>query len=275
MDPRLRKQYELTDQIRLDTLGWLEASPGYVGNERRHDFWELMYIGAGHGVVTFDGGTEPVGFGKYDIVLVQPGEPHRVSLRGTEDLEMLYVGFSMRFDPGFRFAERIPRILFPHARPHIVKDMLAHVLEHMKAERMDSVAAVCSILYSLAVIIQSIAGDDPTQGERVEAVEKAKAYLEQNIHRPVSVREMAGHVNLCERYCSTLFRESVGVTPKQYHTSLRMTMAAELLKDRDDPHNVSEIADIMGFSSVHHFSRKFKQYFGRSPTAFREAERDQ
>ncbi len=271
MDPRLRKQRELTDQINIDLLGFLEAPAGYVGDERCHAYWELMYISRGNGTVRYRGSDHH--FRETDLLLIEREEKHCVSLSGPDDLEMLYVGFTLKLNPGFRLATEIPANLYPENRTHVVKDMLRNVLEQMKNDNMDSVVTACSILYALAIIIHTIAGDDPERNEKIESVEKARNYLERNIHRPVTIREIASHVNLSDHYCSTLFRETLGITPKQYHTSLRMTLAAEILKNKNNVKNISEVADIMGFSSVHYFSRKFKEHFGKSPSRFRDLER--
>ena len=59
-----------------------------------------------------------------------------------------------------------------------------------------------------------------------------------------------------------------GMTPNDYIRQLRMTAAAELLKD--ERLTVAEIAYKVGFDDQYYFSKAFKQYFGMPPTKYRK-----
>ena len=58
------------------------------------------------------------------------------------------------------------------------------------------------------------------------------------------------------------------MTPNDYIRQLRMTAAAELLKD--ERLTVAEIAYKVGFDDQYYFSKAFKQYFGMPPTKYRK-----
>jgi len=59
-----------------------------------------------------------------------------------------------------------------------------------------------------------------------------------------------------------------GQTVNQFIRSVRLKKAAELLKEQDNP--VSEIAYMVGFSAPNHFASYFKDYFGITPTEYRD-----
>ena len=80
-------------------------------------------------------------------------------------------------------------------------------------------------------------------------------YLQEHIHKEYSA-------------LSKLFSEMRGITIERYSLILRMEYAKELLCYAQ--HNINEIADILGFSSAAHFSARFKQETGMSPTVFRK-----
>lgn len=65
---------------------------------------------------------------------------------------------------------------------------------------------------------------------------------------------------------SELFRNSYGVSPMQYVADLRLKKASQLLEYSDM--NVSQIADYLGFESVHYFSRFFKKHTGTCPSSY-------
>ena len=271
----MRKQFELADQISLNVVGYLESPLGYVGEIRCHTYWELMYINQGNGFVEYK--NKPHRFADGDLLLVEPSQKHRIHLTGDDSIEMLYLGFTMNFDTTFHFIKDIPLTMYANKKNHIIKKVLKNVTDEMRgntSKKIDNVTSICSILYILAIIIHSLAdedddGDSITNSKKALFIEKTKTYLEENIDRQVSIHEIAVHVNLSEHYCINLFRNYFGISPKKYHSSLRMTLAAELLKDKNNAMSISEIADNIGFSSVHYFSKKFKEYYIVSPSRFR------
>lgn len=58
-----------------------------------------------------------------------------------------------------------------------------------------------------------------------------------------------------------------GSTPGSFFRHYKLNLAAKMLKE--GRHNVSEIADMMGFASVSNFSASFKKMFGVSPKDFK------
>lgn len=57
-----------------------------------------------------------------------------------------------------------------------------------------------------------------------------------------------------------------GDSPNSFFRTYKLNRAAELL--REGHYNISEIADITGFSSLSHFSTSFKKQFGVSPSSY-------
>jgi CheY-like chemotaxis protein len=69
---------------------------------------------------------------------------------------------------------------------------------------------------------------------------------------------------------ATLYRkcdEAFGMSPKECLWTFRLRQAAHLLRETDG--TVSEIAYTCGFKTVPHFTRRFREQFGRTPAAYR------
>ena len=56
------------------------------------------------------------------------------------------------------------------------------------------------------------------------------------------------------------------MTPKQYISELKLSEAQKLILQHK--YTISEISNQLGFTSIHYFSRKFKERFDMSPTEF-------
>lgn len=67
---------------------------------------------------------------------------------------------------------------------------------------------------------------------------------------------------------STLFSESQGTTVRQYYITQRIERVKELLVY--DELSLSQIADLLEYSSVSHLSKQFKKVTGFTPTKFKE-----
>lgn len=74
--------------------------------------------------------------------------------------------------------------------------------------------------------------------------------------------------NLSYPSLSRIFSEVEGRSIENYCMNLRIERVKELIKYRQL--SLSEIADMMGYSSVAHLSRQFKQFTGLTPSQFRE-----
>jgi AraC-like DNA-binding protein len=57
-----------------------------------------------------------------------------------------------------------------------------------------------------------------------------------------------------------------GMTPNEFFKTYKLNRAAELILE--GKYNISEIADITGFSTLSHFSVSFKKHFGISPSDY-------
>lgn len=93
-------------------------------------------------------------------------------------------------------------------------------------------------------------------------------YLSDNIGVPFSSENIEKQFYLSYKYMSHLFKKEKGVTMQQYHNSVRMDEACRLLCST--LMSIGEIADKLGFSDVLYFSRCFRNYTGKSPSAYRK-----
>lgn len=93
-------------------------------------------------------------------------------------------------------------------------------------------------------------------------------YIEQNYALPsFGINEIASQMFYSVSYVSRIFKESTGMTPMEYATSLRMLKAMDFL--RSGKYSVSQTAYLVGYNSPFYFSKEFKKYFGHSPSEFK------
>ena len=76
----------------------------------------------------------------------------------------------------------------------------------------------------------------------------------------MTVEDLCRKFSLSRSSLQLLFKNSLNVPPKQYISNLKLTKSKELIKQNN--YTISEIAVMCGFSTIHYFSRKFKEEFG-------------
>ena len=96
-------------------------------------------------------------------------------------------------------------------------------------------------------------------GYRVDTagVEKALNFIHQNYFHPVQLKQLAGIAGTSVSRFSKLFCAVIGTTAIDYLIDFRLKRASEMIAE--NRFNLTQIATAVGFSSIHHFSRCYKQ----------------
>ncbi|MEF9973498.1 MAG: helix-turn-helix domain-containing protein, partial [Clostridia bacterium] len=80
--------------------------------------------------------------------------------------------------------------------------------------------------------------------------------------------------HISQSYLTRITKQKVGLTFTDYLGALRVDLAKTLLADDRDM-TIAEVADRVGYSSQHYFSRAFKNYTGLTPGKFRAEKREE
>jgi AraC family transcriptional regulator of adaptative response/methylated-DNA-[protein]-cysteine methyltransferase len=108
--------------------------------------------------------------------------------------------------------------------------------------------------------------DDAARSATAAGVESARAYLDANRDRAVSLAELAKHSGLSASHLQRSFKRVVGVSPKQYQTARRLTRFKSRLRAGD---TVSRATYEAGFGSSSRVYEKSNDSLGMTPASFR------
>src|SRR6267154_2333824 len=110
--------------------------------------------------------------------------------------------------------------------------------------------------------------DNETINERKKRIDTIIDYILKNLHGDISLQTLAGIANYSPFHFQKMFKEVMGVSPKQYIIKLRLETALHLLVIHPQK-LVMEISMECGFSSPAVFSRAMTNYFGVPPEEIR------
>lgn len=108
-----------------------------------------------------------------------------------------------------------------------------------------------------------------TKRELLRRVQHGKMFIEEHFRQSIDIATIARESCLSEFHFYRLFRTAYGCSPHQYIIQLRISYAKQQLSNSTYP--ISDIALRSGFSSIHSFSKSFREQTGFSPTQWRNS----
>ena len=97
-------------------------------------------------------------------------------------------------------------------------------------------------------------------------------FIQNNLHRSLSLKEVAAHFQVSPSYASRLFKQEVGKTMVSYINEEKMKEALWLLNESNL--SVREIARRVGYEDPFYFDRVFRRYHDMTPRDYRRRLRE-
>lgn len=258
--------------------GLFAASESFIHTERVPDFCVLIYVIDGCIYVT-EGDTDyEVNAG--ELLILKNGVHHFGKKKIQKGTKWIFLHFRISAD-----CNASP--FYPDASPLGAYDATAESILTLP-KFLDSVSARFEkelktfieyaqsddaykkwfINQRLFLLLSSLAVSTHGFSNNLTLSDRICRYLSDNIGVPFSSENIEMRFYLSYKYMSHLFKKEKGVTMQQYHNSVRMDEACRLLCST--LMSIGEIADKLGFSDVLYFSRCFRNYTGKSPSAYRK-----
>ncbi|MGH9583809.1 MAG: helix-turn-helix domain-containing protein, partial [Bryobacteraceae bacterium] len=234
-----------------------------------HDHFQMICFLSGTGQFTL-GGTE-YSIGPGSLFLIKPHCPHELiptSLVKTLDVKFLVTGPNLRrllLETGDRIDER---------------DLgVAGLFEHIRREGEHSgylYREMCDVFLTQILIhflrIGSQAVSEPDAELEREPVadpvsERAVEFIRAHYAEDLDLQCIAQAAGKSDRYLRLRFEEFVGTSPMRYLLHYRIQKSKELIRHSD--YALKEVAERVGFKTVHHFARAFHEFCGEAPGAWR------
>ncbi len=106
-----------------------------------------------------------------------------------------------------------------------------------------------------------------TSSSTIADITQIQNYVRQNFAKDVSISYVSELFNLSSSYLSKLFHEKTGQKYIDFVTQVRMEEAKKILLHTPTV-SVKQAAELVGYSSVRHFSKNFQKYTGILPSNY-------
>jgi len=130
-------------------------------------------------------------------------------------------------------------------------------------QELECISLLSFLLLSL---LKSNVGEYATKNQR-QKLSSALRYIEQNYFDGGITNELlAQKCGMSTVYFRKMFFKVYGASPIHYLSEFRIKKAKSILKSDYD--SIEQVAQSVGYNSIYHFSKMFKQYVGVSPTEY-------
>lgn len=233
-----------------------------------HNYMELFYITGGKGQFLIHDQSYPVDTN--DLVMINPNVPHTETGVKSKPLEYIVLGIS-----GVELASTDSFnghfLILNHFENRELTTCIHNILREME-QKNPGYEEVCQAYAEILIIrlmrnIAISAGGEPQGISDNPQCAAVKRYMDLHFKESLTLEQLAAEAHMNKFYLAHAFKREYGVSPIHYLISLRIEESKYLLTETDL--TMSQIAQILGFSSPSYFSQVFRKTQGTSPMDYR------
>lgn len=271
---------------KIVTVHYFEYAKDYLFEGEKHDFWEFLYVDKGE--VEVMANTLGYKLRQGEMIFHKPNEFHNVWANGRVAPNLVVISFECRSRSMRYFENKIIPIGDPE------KNLLAQILREAreaysspldqpslkKLEKRTNSRFGCEQLIKLyleQMLINMIRkGSSISRVSKLSSavkersdedmVKKIIGFLEANITRELSFDDVCRFSSLSKTNLKVLFKEKTDRGVMEFYNHLRIEKAKTLI--REGNHTLTEIAEYLGYNSIHYFSRHFKKVTDMAPSQY-------
>ncbi|PID82308.1 MAG: AraC family transcriptional regulator [Clostridiales bacterium] len=240
--------------------------PGYHFEGEKHPHLEFTYVDNGHLVTHIDGTRYDLN--KYDVIIYKPDSFHTQS--NLSDNAVSYL--SIMFDVTGLMPEELYNKVF-----HINREQLTFINEFIRNSENDLINRNRMMVTILNTLIVSLIGEPFSSGIgkpinpanqffENELLGSIIEYINENVYSYLSIDDICSNFSISRSSLQKLFKNNLMTSPKKYINNLKLSKSKLLIKE--NKYTISEISAMMGYNSIHYFSRAFTNKYEISPSSY-------
>ena len=249
------------------------ASAKYGGDwhsvPHTHNHMELFYIVGGNGQFLIQDQLYPVNAN--NLVIINPNVTHTEVSLNAQPLEYIVLGID-----GIELATSENSNgqfnILDHFESVEISGCLRNILREME-QKNTGYEDICQAYMEILIIrlMRNTALSVPTVPQVVSGNRQCaavKRYIDLHFKESLTLDQLADEVHMNKFYLSHAFKREYGVSPINYMTHKRIEESKYLLAETDL--SMSQIAQLLGFSSLSNFSQVFRRTQAVSPMEYRQ-----
>lgn len=259
---------KIRDSLQLGsiyTLFYREEESGFLFKGEKHSMYELTYVDRGQLHCVVDGNGYVLKQGQ--MMLFAPNQWHMQYTDLNVSARFLTVSFDLDSLPESRLTDRV--IDLSSAEAAFLKQLLREI------EINDPLSGDYIRCY-LKMLLLTVLRDTNGKKKRLKTplalrnentiVSRTLQYIAEHVYDKLSVDIVARDTGVSASHLTALFHRQMNISPGEYIRRVKLEESKALI--REGKMNFSQIAAALNYSTIHHFSRQFKDNFGVSPSEY-------
>lgn len=244
---------------------------GDVVDEHHHTIHQILYALEGEGTITLDG--KPHEFKQDCAALIVPHSNH--SVFSESKLTLLVLAFEESvLDSQARsgllyscFETSAFLQLSPFAAADLRQLLRKMLFEQTHQDELNQWALQIYFQEILLVLARANQSAQVTDSNSLRA-ERIRSYIDRHYFEPLTAGDIAARLGISARHVNNIFKDHYRITPIQYLTEIRISLAKKLLIETDK--DIVSICFEVGYETLTTFYRAFKNIVKMSPNMFRQ-----
>lgn len=255
----------------------LTLKPNWATPSHYHEHFELCYLDEGSGQYQIDKTLYGIASGQ--LLLTMPGENHFGLAAGkSAPFRLYYVGLKLERLPVLQLeCYRIGTRRIAEDTDGSVKALFVGLMEEAagNTNRMAPQMAEAILQQLLVTTLRRLHEQTPSVDVPAKPLRPAVAETLNRLHREIrydhDLDKLAAVIPVSRSHLTREFKAAIGVPLGEYIRNLCLSKAKAELRDTNKP--VTEIAEELGFASIHSFSVFFKRFACLAPSEYRKKRR--
>ena len=249
------------------------ASAKYGGDwhsvPHTHNHVELFYIVGGNGQFLIEDHLYPVNTNH--LVIINPNVTHTEVSLNAQPLEYIVLGvegveLSITENSNGQFC------ILDHFESMDITSCLRNILREMELKQ-PGYEDICQAFMEILIIrlMRSTGLSVPAEPQNAVGNHQCAAvrrYIDLHFKESLTLDQLAQEAHMNKYYLSHAFKREFGISPITYMISRRLEESKYLLAETDL--SMSQIAQLLGFSSLSYFSQVFHRTQGIAPMEYRQ-----
>lgn len=280
------KQEFIIDKI--ISIHYFQSVNDFIFKEESHNFWEFLCVDKG--VANVSAGSINYTLNKDNIIFHEPHEPHQIHAHGDVTPNLIAIGFSCD-SPAMKFFRKKTLEIGPLERSllrNIIREARLTYSSQLNSPHYSPLVRRSSesipfgseqliLIYLQQFLIQLIRNrsTDSAFATIPKSVRKRNedelfyniiSYMEEHIYEHLSIQQICRDNLIGRSLLQQVFRDNTGYGIIDYFSLMKITAAKQLIRSQEM--NFSQIADYLGYNSIHYFSRQFKKLARMTPSEY-------
>lgn len=275
---------------KIVTIYYFEYEKDYRSTGESHDFWELNYVDRGHVIVACDG--EEYTLARGDVILLPPNQYHSLRADGMKPSSVFIISFEVESE----LLDTLGCILFTlnentsgelndlirqcrqtYNLPMENLPVLCLQVKHDALSGAEQMVRLRLEIFLISLIRLGIDSQLPYDRNPMQINSKEDAVIANKvmdmlisgIYCRLTLDKISMSMKYSKTYIVNAFRKVYGTSIMAYYTQLKIDEAKRLIHDGEA--TITEVSEILCFSTPQYFSKCFKQHVGMSPKEFKNS----